>query len=46
MGDEEQAASVLDNVAVGGLYLLLYSAVFGALVIGAYVMARQIVLGA
>jgi hypothetical protein len=35
----------LDTVAVCGLYLLFYLAIFSALAIAAYATAQQIVLG-
>lgn len=40
-----QAALLLKTIAVWGLYLMLYFVIFGALTIGSYAAARQIVLG-
>ncbi len=41
----EQAALLLKTIAVWGLYLMLYFVIFGALTIGSYATARQIILG-
>ncbi len=41
----QQVASLLKAMAVWGLYLMLYFVIFGALTIGSYATARQIILG-
>ena len=42
---KETVAQAVDTIAVWGLYLLFYTVIFGALILGAYAMAQQIVLG-
>ena len=42
---KETVAQAVDTVAVWGLYLLFYTVIFAALILGAYAMAQQIVLG-
>jgi hypothetical protein len=41
----EQAALLLDTIAVWGLYLVFYLVIFGALTIVSYATARRIILG-
>jgi hypothetical protein len=42
---QENAEQAVDTIAVWGLYLLFYTVIFGALTIGAYAIAQQIVSG-
>ncbi len=41
----ETIGQAVDTIAVWGLYLLLYTVIFGALIFVAYAAAEQIVLG-
>ena len=45
MREVERGARMLETIPVWGIYLLFYFAVFSALAVGAFVTARQIVLG-
>ena len=42
---QEKAERAVDTIAFWGLYLLFYTVTFGALTLGAYAMAQQIVSG-
>ena len=42
---KETIEQAVDTIAVWGLYLLFYTVIVGALILGAYAMAQQIVLG-
>ena len=41
----EQDAPLLNTIAVWGLYLSFYFAIFAALIVGAYALAQRIILG-
>jgi len=43
--EQEKLEQAVDAIAFWGLYLLFYTAIFGALTLGAYAMAQQIVSG-
>ena len=40
----EQAAPLLNTIAVWGLYLSFYLAIFATLIIGVYALAQRIIL--
>ena len=42
---QEKVEQAVDTIAVWGLYLLFYTAIFGALTLGTYAIAQQIVSG-
>ena len=42
---QEKVEQAVDSIAVWGLYLLLYTVIVGALTLGAYALAQQIVSG-
>ena len=42
---KETIEQAVDTIAVWGLYLLFYTVIVGALILGAYAMAQQIVFG-